>query len=331
MSEIAKDRLLGFLDIVKSSAVLAPLAGITDSSFRTVCRSFGAGFTVSEMVSAEGLIRRHDKTLALMRFTQAERPYGIQLFGGKPETLSQAVKIAAELSPDFIDLNCGCPSRKVVKHNSGAALMDDLGNLEAVLIAMRKAVKLPLSVKFRSGINPQEPVVIEAARIAEASGFDAVTVHPRHLKQGFKGKSDWSLIADVKDALGIPVIGNGDIKNVEDAGEMFRQTGCDLVMVGRAVYGNPWIFAQIAGEMDNPSLEIRLETIKKHYRILLERKGDYVGVNEMRKHLSWYSRGLPGSAEFRHKVMRMDSAEAVLQEIDSFFACNFAVSNSYKS
>ncbi len=309
-----------FLDIARGSAGLAPLAGISDSAFRAVCRSWGAGFTVSEMVSAEGLIRRQKKTITLMRFTPEERPYGIQLFGRNPDSLAEAARIAAESQPDFIDLNCGCPARKVVRRGEGGAMTEDLPHLTKVFRAMREAVELPLTVKFRTGLTSEEPVAVETAKAAEDCGFDAVTVHARTLKQGFKGVADWERIAEVKRAVKIPVIGNGDITCADDARRMFEVTGCDLVMVGRGAFGQPWIFRQIAEGFAGISPEARLDTVLRHYRLILADKGEYVGVREMRKHLGWYSKRLPGAADFRRRVMTLESPDAVIAEIEGFFS-----------
>ena len=296
------------------------MAGITDSAFREVCRSFGAAFTMSEMVSAEGLFHKKNKSRSLMTFSPAERPYGIQLFGNEADKLARATEAAAELSPDFIDLNCGCPAKKVLRSGSGAALMGDLGRLESIMKAMRDSVKLPLTVKIRSGLKSSDPSAVEAAQLAEDCGFDAVIVHPRAVSQSFSGKADWNLIGQVKEAITLPVIGNGDIASPEDAERMLKTTGCDIVMVGRAARGQPWIFARINEKADEPTSETRLKTIRKHYRLMIERKGEHVGVREMRKHLIWYSRGLTGAADFRRRVVRLDSSEDALGEIERFFA-----------
>jgi tRNA-dihydrouridine synthase B len=300
-------------------AGLAPMAGVTDSAFREICRGFGAGFTMSEMVSAEGMFHRRSKSRDLIVFTPAERPFGIQLFGKDAEKLARATVAVTELNPDFIDLNCGCPARKVVKSGSGGALMNDLPGLELIMKAMRKASNLPLTIKIRSGFNGGAISAVRVGKMAEDCGFNAISIHPRTVVQGFKGKADWSLISEVKKALKIPVIGNGDIKNVKDARLMLKSTGCDLIMIGRAVLGKPWSFAEINGNKESISSEILLETIKKHFCLSVERKGEYVGVREMRKHLIWYSREFADAGEFRRKVVVMEEPAVILDEIERFF------------
>ena len=307
-------------DKIKGKAGLAPLAGHTDSSYRQICKAYGAAFTVSEMVSAPGVFHKKNKTRSLMYFSEAERPYGIQLFGKEPDKLARAVKEAAQLQPDFIDLNCGCPSKKVFKSGSGGALMGKPDLLRWMLTAMRESTDLPLTIKIRSGVDAENINAVEIAKMAEGCGFQGVKVHPRTVKQSFTGLSDWNVIRMVKEAVNIPVIGNGDIHCKKDADEMLNQTGCDAVMIGRAAMGKPWIFSHINGNLDEQSRPDMHELVIKHYKLMVERKGELVGVREMRKHLIWYSKAMPGASEFRQKIVRIDSPAEVIREIDTFFS-----------
>ena len=301
-------------------AALAPLAGITDSAFRAVCKKCGSVFTVSEMVSADGLIRHGQKTIGLMRFTESERPYGIQLYGDDPEVLGEAVPIAAEMKPDFIDFNSGCPARKVVKRGAGAALTGNLPRLEAILKAMRAGTEIPLTLKIRTGLDRENITVEQSVKIAGDCGFQAVIVHGRTFKQGFKGEADWDHIALAKKVASIPVIGNGDINTREDAARMFEQTGCDAVMIGRGIYGKPWLFAEIADPDFTLTPEKKLEIILFHYRAILADKPEIVAVREMRKHLIWYSKGNPGASKFRKEMVYMENPEEVMELSREFFS-----------
>jgi len=272
------------------------------------------------MISADGLIRNGKKTIALMRFTDEERPYGIQLYGDDPAVLGAATPIAAEMKPDFIDFNSGCPARKVVKRGAGGALMGDLPRLEAILKAMRANTDIPLTVKLRTGLDGDHITVDTAVRIARDCGFQAVTVHGRTLKQGFKGDADWDHIALAKKSADIPVIGNGDINSREDAKRMFEQTGCDSVMIGRGTYGQPWLFSEIADPDFMLTPEKRLEIILFHYLSILADKPEVVAVREMRKHLIWYSKGIPGAANFRKKMVFMEEPSEVISLVEDFFS-----------
>ncbi len=308
---------------LENPVLLAPLAGITDSPFRLLCRRNGAGMVFTEMVSAEGVLRASRKTWDLARFQQAERPIGIQLFTHDPVVMGEAAARLEELEPDVFDINFGCPMRKVVRRGAGAGFMESPERVAAAVRAVTNAVHRPVTVKFRAGPDAGNLTVVEAALRAQEEGAAAVTVHGRTTAQGFKGKADWEIIAQVKAALRIPVIGNGDVFTAEDAQRLMDQTGCDGVMVGRGSLGNPWIFAACAAKFrnENPpilSAEKIWADIESHYQSMIEQK-HFRGILEMRKHLGWYCKGLPGAAEFRRRVLPLDDAQRVLTLAREFF------------
>ncbi len=297
--------------------LLAPLAGITDSPMRLLCRRAGASMVWTEMVSAEGIVRGGEKTLALLRFREEERPIAFQIFGARPESMARAAAAAAAMGPDVIDLNAGCPAKKVVKSGAGSALMRDLGLLAEIASAVVEASDLPVTVKIRSGWDVDSPNAVEAARTVEARGVAAVAVHPRTRAQGFTGSADWSIVRAVKAELGIPVIGSGDVRSPEDALRMMSETSCDAVMIGRAAVGNPWIFGQsrdleaTGNASTPPSLADRIELAMRHADLMIEEKGEKRGVFEMRKHLVAYFRGFPGASRLRAELVRIDEHERV--------------------
>ncbi|TKJ41240.1 tRNA dihydrouridine synthase DusB [candidate division LCP-89 bacterium B3_LCP] len=304
--------------------MLAPLAGITDRSFRSICRRLGAGMVFTEMVSSEAIEHNSAKSWNLATFSKSEHPVGIQIFSHDPETLARSASSVEELKPDAIDLNFGCPVRKVVKRGAGAGFLEDLEGLSTAVRWVVQSVKTPVTVKIRSGPSVDRIVAVEAAKRAETEGAVAVTVHPRTTKQAFKGKADWKIIAQVKEAVSIPVIGNGDVIAPQDVLQMRDQTGCDAVMIGRGSLGNPWIFsacrAVLKGEpWQTPDTAERWDVIREHYSLMIVDKGDFIGVREMRKHLGWYSRGLSGAAELRAKVFRLEDPEEVLNICQKFF------------
>jgi tRNA-dihydrouridine synthase B len=298
-------------------AVLAPMAGAADSAFRLVARKYGAALVFTELVSSDGLIRDSRKTRKLMEFLPEESPIGIQLFGCHAETMADAAVSAQELQPDLIDLNFGCPSRKIVKRGMGAAVMKNIKNLEAIVSAVVRSVRTPVSVKLRSGWTFENINVVEAARAAEAAGARLITVHPRTQTQGFSGRADWQWITKVKQAVTVPVIGNGDVVTPADAKRMLDETGSDLVMVGRGALGRPWLFSQInrlleTGEStEEPPPEERIKACLIHFRKAVELSGEPKGVFEMRKHIGWYVKGLKGNAAFRRHVFSLTDRQSV--------------------
>jgi tRNA-dihydrouridine synthase B len=292
---------------------LAPLAGITDTTFRSLCKRSGADVVVSEMVSAEGLLRSGKQTRRLLAFDEAERPIGVQLFGSDPARMAEAAAwIEERVKPDFLNLNSGCPVPKVVTRNGGAALLRNGALFERIVTAMARAVKIPLTVKLRSGWSTGEWVDIEFARMAQGSGAAAVILHPRSKTMNYSGTALWERIALVKKAVSIPVIGNGDIRTPGDAQRMLRETGCDGLMIGRGACGNPWIFRQIkqalAGKpFEEVSRQERRRDILQHIASHRERLGERLAAKEMHKHIAWYLKGSANAAGYRDRVFRSQS------------------------
>jgi tRNA-dihydrouridine synthase B len=303
---------------------LAPMAGITDTIFRGLCREQGADAVVSELVSAEGLLRSGKQTLRLLEFDKQERPLGIQLFGSDPDRLAAAAALVEEqVQPEFIDLNSGCPMHKVVSRNGGAALLRDPALFEKIVTAMARAVKTPLTVKLRSGWNTGEWVDAEFARIAEGSGAAAVFLHPRSKAMRYTGTALWERISLVKKAVSIPLIGNGDICSPQDAVRMKRETGCDGLMVGRGSLGNPWIFRRIKQALAGEQTEAikpaeRFAAALRHIALVCGRYGEKNAAKIMRKHVAWYIKGLTKATEYRDRIFRAKSIrdlEEIIQEI----------------
>jgi tRNA-dihydrouridine synthase B len=314
---------IGYLKL-RNNVFLAPMAGITDLPFRTVVRSFGCGLAFTEMVSASGLIRRTEKTFRYLASSPADRPLGVQLFGCDPDTMANAVKVAVDRGADLLDVNMGCPVKKVAKTGSGASLMKDPVRVAAILRAVREASSLPLTVKIRAGWSARQVNALEIGQIAEECGVNAVILHPRTADQGFTGLSDWGLIAALKERLRIPVIGSGDIRCPEDAARMLRETGCDGVMVGRGALGNPWIIANIlshlaGGGISAPSLAEREETIRRHLALAIDFYDEKIGTRDFRKHLLWYTKGLRGGAEFRRVAGRISDQASAWDALHNYF------------
>jgi len=314
-------------DILRSNPlVLAPMAGITDFPFRMICKELGAGLVFSEMVSVEALIREHKRTHGMLHTDRAERPVVFQIFGSKPASMAEAAHIVSQGEVDFIDINMGCPVPKILKSGAGAALLRDIGLAKEIMAAVVRASKVPVLVKIRLGWDAKSIVAVDVAQAAEAAGVSAVTVHARTKVQGFSGHADWSMIKVVKNSVNIPVIGNGDVRSAFDAKRMMHETGCDGVMIGRAIQGYPWIFREAKQYLDtgvvpaHPSQEERQAVMLRHLEDMVGLVGETIGVREMRKHLCWYTKGLHGGAEFRTRINHRETVADVKQEIKEYFA-----------
>ena len=297
---------------------LAPMAGITDLPFRLICRRLGCGMTVSEMVSAKGLLYKNVKTTEMLRIDDGERPTAIQLFGSVPEELAEAARMVEASGADMIDFNMGCPVPKIVNNGEGSALMKQPQLAHDILAAMVKAVKIPVTVKFRAGWDDSSRNAVEIAKAVEAAGVSAVAVHGRTRQQFYEGKADWGIIAEVKQAVKVPVFGNGDIFTVEDGLRMLAETGAD---------GNPWIFRELAAVLRGeerpaaPSLQERLAQAAEHLDMLIDYKGEHISVKEMRRHISAYLKGLPHAAEFRGRFHKVDTREQFMELMAEYAAC----------
>ena len=306
---------------------LAPMAGITDLPFRLICRRLGCGMTVSEMVSAKGLLYKNVKTTEMLRIDDGERPTAIQLFGSVPAELAEAARIVEASGADMIDFNMGCPVPKIVNNGEGSALMKNPQLAHDILAAMVKAVKIPVTVKFRAGWDDANRNAVEIARAVEAAGVSAVAVHGRTRQQFYEGKADWSIIADVKQAVKVPVFGNGDIFTVADGLRMLEQTGCDVLMIGRGADGNPWLFTALAAALRGeplpqpPSLKERLAQASEHLAMLIDYKNEVVAVKEMRRHISAYLKGMPHAAEFRGRFHKVDTQEQFTELLAEYSEC----------
>ena len=298
--EIGSRKLGGF-------AALAPMAGVADRTFRELCRRWGAAYTVSELVSAKAVTLGDRKSQEYLVVTDGERPVGTQLFGSDPETMAAAAVKAASFGPDFIDINMGCPAPKVAASGGGALLMQDPVKAAAIVKAVAEAVDLPVTVKMRSGWDADSVNAVELVKRCEDAGAAAVTVHARTRMQMYAPSADWTILTKVKQAVDIPVIGNGDVTDAKTAARMYEETGCDFVMVGRAAMGAPWLFSQInayIGEgriLPDPPVAKRMLVLLEQAKATAEEKGERVAMREMRKHAAWYMRGLRGAAEFRRR------------------------------
>lgn len=308
--------------VLENNVILAPMAGVTDLPFRVLCREQGAGCVVTEMVSAKAVLYNNKNTGELLQLDPAERPAAVQLFGSEPDIMAEIAARLEEGPYDYIDVNMGCPVPKIVNNGEGSALMKNPERAKEVLTAMVKAVKKPVTVKFRKGFNDLSVNAVEFAKMAESCGVAAVAVHGRTREQYYSGKADWDIIRQVKEAVRIPVIGNGDIFTPEDAGRMLKETGCDGIMVARGAKGNPWLFGRINHYLDTgevlpgPSMAEIKAMILRHGRMLVQFKGEGVAMREMRGHMAWYTKGMPHSATLRNEINQVETLEGFVELLD---------------
>ena len=322
MSDVWSIRIGAFR--FETPVFLAPMAGVTDTAYRIIAHEMGCPLCYAEMVSSQGIHFRNERTLSMLASEPGERPLAMQIFANTPEMAAEAASYVESLgTADILDFNMGCPAPKIVKNGEGSALMREPEKAERILAAIRRAVKMPVTVKMRMGWDEEHINVVELARRAEAAGVDAIAVHGRTREQFYRGKADWDIIRRVKEAVRIPVIANGDVRTYDDLDAIREATGCDAVMIGRAAQGNPWIFRQLThylrtGErLPAPTLQERAAVLLRHLDLLLKYKGDYVGPREMRKHATWYTRGIVHGAILRDRFNKATTREdfvAILRE-----------------
>lgn len=310
---------------IEKTAALAPMASVADRAYRLICREYGASYVTSEMVSAKGLCYSDRKTNELCTVTEKERPMAIQLFGNEPEFMERAVEIVSRYNPDIIDINMGCPVPKVVGIGCGSALMRGVKQAAAVAESVVRASSVPVTVKFRKGWDDSSVNAVEFAKAMEASGAAAITVHGRTREQFYTGEADWKIISEVKKNVKIPVIANGDVTDLKSCLDMYEQTGCDLVMIGRGSYGNPFIFKEISSyykgeEYTVPTIEEKMSVMLRHIRLILDisEKSEELAIHEARKHAAWYMNGYYASAKFRARCYNLTSYSEAEQLAEEF-------------
>ena len=309
---------------LENNIILAPMAGITDLPFRSVCEQYGPGLVCTEMVSSKAIFYGDEKTKLLLNTEGEKRPISMQIFGSDEETMGFAAREISKIA-DIIDINMGCPAPKVVKNGDGSKLLLDLEKAEKIIKAVVENSEVPVTLKFRKGWNDENIVARELAQIAEKCGVSAIIIHGRTREQYYSGNADWDIIKKVKQCVKIPVIGNGDIDSEEAALKMFEYTGVDGIMIARGAMGKPWLFSQIkhyleTGEkQEAPSLEERLKVIKKHINLAVQEKGENVAIKEMRKHLACYVRSLPNASRMREEINKIETQAELLKTLDLFF------------
>lgn len=308
---------------LRNNILLAPMAGITDLPFRLICEKYGAGLCCTEMISSKGLYYNDSKTKLLLNLKGEQRPVAAQIFGSDVEALKYAASYVSDFV-DIVDINMGCPAPKIVKNGDGSKLLLNLELVEEIAAEVVKSSKVPVTAKIRKGWDANHIVAVETAKILEKSGISAITIHGRTREEYYSGNADWEIIKKVKEAVNIPVIGNGDIKSKEDALKMFEQTNVDGIMVGRAAIGNPWIFEEIVGylqgkEQRQVSKEERLKTILEHINLAVEEKGENIAIKEMRKHLAYYIKNMKDASRLREKINKIDTKVELIDCLNEYF------------
>ena len=310
---------------LENNVILAPMAGVTDLAYRKIVKEFGPGLVCTEMASSKALFYNDEKTKRLLNTENEKRPISVQIFGSEVESMGYAAKKVSEIA-DIIDINMGCPAPKVVKNGDGSKLLTDLEQAKKVINSVVSNATVPVTLKIRAGWDKENIVATQIAKIAEEEGISAITIHGRTRSEFYCGKANLDIIKDVKQSVKIPVIGNGDIIDEESALKMFEYTGVDGIMIGRGSFGNPWIFKKIiyylqTGEkLENPTINEKLEIIKKHIELEVEEKGEKVAVREMRKHISWYTKNLKNSSEFRNEMNKIETKQALIKSLDEYFS-----------